>query len=284
MTALFVVCAAVGGTALVVQFLLRRPPGGRCLGDRRPPRLCSRRGRGRSRSRAGADAHGDGPHDDPPTTIKPNWHDNPTRARPITARRGCSGALAADGRGRDDVFRPGGHGRRRRPNVHPSRRSPIAIAAGLPRCMPSTPCSRHAPLHAEGTVQIRRAVGKEAAVYLRIPGQQRSPERSRSTSKTGPWNTWERPPARRSPPGLCGRHQKYLGADTASLSAANSAIAIRRAAPLARKYREYDHRKGTPSEQKTNPHGIVHLILFPARRGGHSLVTLTKEPPCATRH
>ena len=56
-------------------------------------------------------------------------------------------------------------------------------------------------LQAEGTVQIHQAVGELATVYLRIPAGTRAPERSRSTSRTEPWSTRPRPSVKQYPRG-----------------------------------------------------------------------------------
>jgi hypothetical protein len=175
MTILFAVCAAVGATVLVLQFLLALAGlGGDSLGFDVPHDLGHDMGGG-DHDFAHGDMHGDAHHEDSAAQAESagaidhaagdrapygsTWLFQVLSLRTIVAALAFFGlaGLAAESA-----------------ECTPSTTFVIAIAAGL--------CAMYAvffllrsmrSLRAEGTARVHRAVGRQATVYLHIPAQQK---------------------------------------------------------------------------------------------------------------
>jgi hypothetical protein len=161
MTSVFVVCAAVGATVLVLQFLLGLVGlGGGDLAADAPHDFGHDLGGG-DHDLAGDDVHGDDLHDasHPDGHHTSFWLFRALSLRTIVAALaffGLSG-LAAQAA-----------------ECEPWQTLLIAIGAGLAAMYAVywLLCAAKM-LRAEGTAKIQRAVGKEATVYLRVPGHQK---------------------------------------------------------------------------------------------------------------
>ena len=175
MTAVYVVCAAVGATVLVLQFVLALIGlGGDALGVDAPHDFGHDMG-GVDHDFTGADVHGDVGHDGSSAG---------EHARHASARR-RRGPRASR---RDQLFRVlslrtvvaalaffGLAGlAANSADCSSFTTLLIAIAAGLGAmyAVYAMLCGMQS-LRAEGTVRIHRALGKEATVYLRIPANQK---------------------------------------------------------------------------------------------------------------
>jgi hypothetical protein len=174
MTSVFVVCAAVGGTVLVLQFLLELVGlGGDAFGIDTPHDLGHDFGHdlgGVDHDFSSADGHGDvahdsssGEHGDDHGATEQALHSATWLFRALSLRTVVA-ALAFFGLA---GLAAGSAG------FSPSKTLGIALAAGLGALYAVyAMLSGLQSLRAEGTVRINRAVGKEATVYLRIPGRQ----------------------------------------------------------------------------------------------------------------
>jgi hypothetical protein len=177
MAVVFVVCATVGTTVLVLQFLLGMAGlGGHAMGVDVPHDFAHDLG-GTGHDCGGADVHGEATHDGTAaghaaTNRAPFHHSAAGRApqgstwlfqvlslRTIVAALAFFGLAGLAARAADCA---------------PSTTLLIASAAGLGAMygVYAMLCGMRS-LQAEGTARIHRSVGRKASVYLRIPAQQK---------------------------------------------------------------------------------------------------------------
>jgi len=166
MTNLFVVCAAVGATVLVLQFLLGVIGlGGEALGVDTPHDF-GHDVDGGDHDLAGDDVHGDIDGDGSHASAQhDSAHHGSTSLFRVLSLRTVVAALAffgLAGLAAQSAEYP------------PWQALLIAVGAGLAAMYGVywLLCAAKS-LRAEGTARIQRAMGKEATVYLRIPGHQK---------------------------------------------------------------------------------------------------------------
>jgi hypothetical protein len=174
MTAVFLVCAAVGGTILVFQFLLALIGlGGDAVGVELPHDL-GHDASGLDHDFSAADGHMEMPHDG-------TGESHGTESHGTGQAHGSHGGAAWFFRalslrtivaaltffGLSGLTAEAAH-------YPPTTTLLIALAAGLAAlyAVYGMLCGLQS-LRAEGTVRLQRAVGREATVYLRIPGGQK---------------------------------------------------------------------------------------------------------------
>ena len=158
MTAVFIVCAAIGGTVLVIQFLLGLVGLGGHLFDMDVPTDVGHDFGGDFHGDTGGDFHGDHPGADHADQAE---HHGSMQVFRVLSFRTIIAALA--------FFGLAGLAAQSA-KATPSATLLIAVAAGAAAMAAVYWMMRGLQeLRADGTVRVQRAVGKHGNVYLRIP-------------------------------------------------------------------------------------------------------------------